>query len=356
MKKRIFSLLITIFISNLTLAQNPKFKRANRLLSHFEKDYSSHKTDSIVQFDLSSRAKKILTFKREIATKGIKPHTGKYAPIRLSKYSSLPKLKESNASFLFRTHHLVDSMQQYPITAVAKTLQYRKGDRTRGCTATFVSENFLITAAHCFYDNSKGYPDKIELKIMYDNGIAERIVNVKKVYHKKHYREGVPFDANSYDIGLIEIEEPLGKELGYIGLLSQVELDKKFNSWQKMYSFSYPHTSSAELDELEMKSKKFDASKRKKYVEKIQKSRLLTPDFSNRNQYFEVLNIFLDNQKNYKYIIPYSIPGKSVSARISEDFYLYGVRSFYLNNAKISIDVQPRNEILNSFIKIIKGN
>mgnify|MGYP001062832130 CR=1 FL=1 len=82
---------------------------------------------------------------------------------------------------------------------------------------------------------------------------------------------------------------------------------------------------------------------------------MLTPDFNKRNQYFEVLNVFLDNQKNLKYTMPYSIPGKSGSSRISKDYYLYGVRSVYYNGFETSKDVMIRNEILNSFIQIIQN-
>ncbi len=354
MKNHIRKVSVICFLTynTVALAQNPKFERMNRLISHFEKDYSSHEVDSIIQYNLIDKTKKILPFKKETVTKSIKPHIGKYSPLYLKKYKSLPKLKESEASFLFRTRDLVDNMKQFPITSVTKMLKYKKGKRTTGCTATFVNERFLITAAHCIYNPKEGYPDKVELKILYDNGVGEKTVDVKKVYHKKHYQEGTPFDANSYDISLIEIEEPLGKDLGYLGLFSQTELNNRLNTWQTMYSLSYPHISSADLKEIEMNNEKVDSLKNK-YKAEIQKSRGATPDFNKRNQYFEVLNVFLDNQKNYKYIMPYSIPGKSGSARISEDYYLYGVRSVFLNNYKTSMDIMLRNEILNSFIQIM---
>ncbi|RKE94810.1 trypsin-like serine peptidase [Ichthyenterobacterium magnum] len=350
----ITSLLLIVLMSNHLIAQNPKHKALDDFEFRFAKDYSSHKTDSIIQYNLLTKKEKILTFKTNAVTKSVKPSLGKYPPIDLKKYNYLPKMKNSQASLLFRTRDVVDNMKQFPITAVTKIVTFKDGKEAGGCTATFVNERFLITAAHCIKDPNGAYKDKAELKILFDNGHAEKTVDVKNAYYKKHYMEGTPFDANSYDIALVEIDEPLGKDLGYLGLLSQTEMDKRLNTWQTMYSFSYPHMSSAESNELKMEKEKNDSLKIK-YKKTIQKTRLVTPDFNKRNQYFEVLNVFLDNQKNLKYTMPYSISGKSGSSRISKDYYLYGVRSVYYNGFETSKDVMVRNEILNSFIQIIQS-
>ena len=272
MKKIITSLLllIIIIISNHLTAQNPKHKELDDFESRFAKDYSSHKVDSIIQYNLSTKKEKILTFKTNSVTKSVMPSLGKYPPIDLRKYNSLPKMKGSQASLLFRTRDVMDNMKQFPITAVTKMVTFKDGKEAGGCTATFVNERFLITAAHCIKDPSGAYKDKAVLKILFDNGQEEKTIDVKKAYYKKHYMEGTPFDANNYDIALLEIDEPLGKDLAYLGLLSQSEMDKRLNTWQTMYSFNYPHMSSADLDALKMQKEKNDSLKLK-YKKKFRK-------------------------------------------------------------------------------------
>lgn len=129
------------------------------------------------------------------------------------------------------------------------------------------------------------------------------------------------------------------------------------NSWETLYSFSYPHISYAKKIEEEFLKKEKNDSTRNEIKLKIKKANYKTPDFNRTNQYFEKVNVFLAETDNYYYKLPNVIPGKSGSPKITSNYYLYGVESLYIEQFDDTHrDCMLRKEILSSFIQIIRGS
>lgn len=349
--KKILLLFIGIAFSTSVFSQELDYTTVKKLFEKSRKKFDKSKMDSIIKYNLNDKKREILALPyKQFNSK--KPHIGTYLPKKLNTINNYPKSERSDVSLLYRTRDIFKSNHFFPSSAVTKIVKYSNGKETGGCTATFIDERFLITATHCVLNTENKNPDEIKVKILYDNDKYSKEIKVKNIYYNKDYNP-ISLDFDCYDIALLEIDEPLGKELGYIGILSDEENDKSLNENRTFYNFSYPHMSFAEKLEEKLNTEN-DSIKNKTLLE-IEKINYYTPDFSKTNQYFRIGTFLIDDSNALIYQIPYALAGQSGSAWVSENYYFYGVVSAWIEQfGNRDFDCRLRKEVLSSFIQIIE--
>lgn len=199
----------------------------------------------------------------------------------------------SHFSTVMRARDVFD-VAAYPARAVAKLYRLDVDGKRQGtaCTAQFVGPRHLLTAAHCLIDRSAGKPHPgFEIAIRYDGdrhrGIlpvsAGWVLSSETVKRPSVVKATKPIDsaANCQDLGLIEVEEPVGRRLGWLGMSTAPTLGTI------LHRFSYPQESAVVGLERFM----LDSTQPKDIRDAIQKevirNRLTEPDFSPSNLYYE---------------------------------------------------------------------
>lgn len=87
-------------------------------------------------------------------------------------------------------------------------------------SASFIKDNVLLTAAHVVYDR-ESKTEATEVKIMPaatpdSNPFGE--IKVKEVRYLKEFRNTDPDEPTTYDLAVLILEEPIGAQLGTLGL------------------------------------------------------------------------------------------------------------------------------------------
>lgn len=319
-------------------------------------------TIEISSYDFESKKENLITIAMSDSVGSIQPNFYENKKVDLKKMYSPLKFYNSDVSPLFRTRDLLGGVNTFPSSAVVKLVKFKNGEEVSTCTGTLISDNYLITAAHCLRTDYKDYPEKISILPMYDNGKNNMKVDsifVIKSFVLKSYVNN-DSDPNCSDIALYKINKNIGKELGHIGL----NINKNPDATSPIYTFTYPHKSTSyHLNKV--KSQHTDTIVIKELERLIEISDFTTPDFKNTNQYFKYGKIEIEPQSNsFKMKIPYVIPGESGGSWITDDYYFLGVNSKLQMASNEGIDAfnvtYCRNEkLLAAFLKIIqheKGN
>ena len=126
----------------------------------------------------------------------------------------------------------VKNTLQYPYSTsayVKATFKIKNADSveigTGGGSASFIKDNVLITAAHVIYDR-ESKTEATEVEIMPaatpdSNPFGE--IKVKEVRYLKEFRNTAPNELTTYDLAVLILEEPIGAQLGTLGLPNNIE-------------------------------------------------------------------------------------------------------------------------------------
>ncbi|CKI88061.1 choline binding protein G [Streptococcus pneumoniae] len=139
----------------------------------------------------------------------------------------------------------VKNTLQYPYSTsayVKATFKIKNADSVeigtgRG-SASFIKDNVLITAAHVVYDR-ESKTEATEVEIMPaatpdSNPFGE--IKVKEVRYLKEFRNTAPNELTTYDLAVLILEEPIGAQLGTLGLPNNLENTKNLDVTVTGYS------------------------------------------------------------------------------------------------------------------------
>ena len=124
----------------------------------------------------------------------------------------------------------VKNTLQYPYSTSAYVESEFRGvengkDVTYRGSANFIKDNVLITAAHNIYKHEFG-KDAEELYITparTPNSVPFGRIKVKEARYLKEFRNTAPDELTTYDLPVLILEEPIGAQLGTLGLPNNIE-------------------------------------------------------------------------------------------------------------------------------------
>ncbi|RJQ64498.1 cell wall-binding protein [Streptococcus pseudopneumoniae] len=111
-------------------------------------------------------------------------------------------------------------------------------DVTYRGSANFIKDNVLITAAHNIYKHEFG-KDAEELYVTparTPNSVPFGRIKVKEARYLKEFRNTDPDELTTYDLAVLILEEPIGAQLGTLGLPNNLENTKNLDVTVTGYS------------------------------------------------------------------------------------------------------------------------
>lgn len=132
----------------------------------------------------------------------------------------------------------------YPARTAVSIQGYVNGELLNFGSGILIGENLVLTAAHVVYDNRdravrNWFSDSVQVFPAFDRGeVQKKLPNsgVEKFFIFKSF-----YDQHEWvDIGLLQLKEPIGKEIGWVGL--GFEADTSFFRNKVFHKFSYPGT------------------------------------------------------------------------------------------------------------------
>lgn len=146
-------------------------------------------------------------------------------------------INQTQFSDIARADQFFD-IEKYPVRTAIRLVYYRNGKRRGACSGIMVGRNMVLTAAHCvcdILDKSFKY-DSLEIIPGYNNGNINPLLPtsfVEKIYFPKMY-----YDNGYSDIALLQLQEPVGEKIGWIGMA--FTLDPFYFDNKVLHKFSYP--------------------------------------------------------------------------------------------------------------------
>lgn len=267
----------------------------------------------------------------------ILPATGPVLAVRGSRFSPV-----------MRARDLFD-IEAYPARAVAKLFRLTADGARQGtaCTAQFVGPRHLLTAAHCLVDRTTGRPHSgFEIALRHDGGRDDGVAPVTAAWaptSETTQRPSVvlatgPIDwaADCHDIALIEIAEPAGRRLGWLGMSTTAVVD------QVLHRFSYPNESTATLAQRHLDTlDQPDEETLQREQAYIATMKLTEPDFSPDNLYYEFGPADRIQQEALSERNGAVLPGRSGSALMDGQGNVLGIMSRAVSGSNYSCRLTP---------------
>ncbi|MDG1689534.1 MAG: T9SS type A sorting domain-containing protein [Flavobacteriales bacterium] len=137
------------------------------------------------------------------------------------------------------------SLVDYPISAAIRIFYYNQDTLLdQGCSGILISENLVLTAAHCIrnYNAGSWQADSIVVASGYDDGAFNPVLqssDASKYYLFKSYYAGL---SPLKDFALLELSNPIGQQSGWVGLAFSADTSYYANKF--FHKLSYPYDAS----------------------------------------------------------------------------------------------------------------
>ncbi|PCH98409.1 MAG: hypothetical protein COB85_01570 [Bacteroidetes bacterium] len=145
----------------------------------------------------------------------------------------------SNFSDIVRAE-LFYTVTDYPLRTAIKLFGWINDTLYQGCSAIMIGENLVLTAAHCIRFNQNWVFDSIMVAPAYDNGSYQSVIPTSLV--DKYYIFESWYDGWSDDIAILQLRQPIGQQIGWIGLA--FSSDTSYFSGKVFHKLSYPGVTS----------------------------------------------------------------------------------------------------------------
>lgn len=264
-----------------------------------------------------------------------------------------PLPRRSRFSTLYRARDLFD-VALFPATAVTKLHRLdADGKRTEhACTAQFVGQRHLITAAHCIvYPFDRTPHAGFEIAVGYDNGGAMMVAPVVDAWIDD--QPGLATDQSlalvtperCSDFALLAIAEPVGERTGWLGIRACAA------AATPLHRFSYPHVPGHRA--LERTIGKMPEGARKAFETELARSRTTEPDFSPDNLYYEFGRADHVASSHLADTNGYIAPGRSCAALVDSTGTVQAILSRGYDGTSYSCRLTP--ELIGALAAIIAG-
>ncbi|OQW92473.1 MAG: hypothetical protein BWK78_01605 [Thiotrichaceae bacterium IS1] len=174
--------------------------------------------NQLIAYDLVAGSKTIYQFsKSELKTLAKKSWKGNPGQLLKSLKTTKGRVREQLKE-MTEPLEKIDHPAQYAEIVANVKLFMVKGDRIRAtCSGTLVDPKLVITAGHCVHEGPGGdFYDAVVVIPAYEAGEAPLGYAVGyRLSTTPGWAESADFN---YDIGLVELEEPIGAENGWYGL------------------------------------------------------------------------------------------------------------------------------------------